>query len=366
MSSDEERTDSDDTQDDTETSSTTDDSQDAPCLKLKNRNKKKVKKTKAPPTESSATDSTDTDGASSFSNDTPCIRHCLKKQKQKPKQKQHKSKPKQPPPSDTTTTTAASSTDDAETNTTDTETETSEINTTAAEAAGPTVVEAPPDPDWSLSEDALLRGMKTDERSNVTWREIAKALRKSQAACKARWKAIQNLPGATPASNPSGPSNPAPIAAPVKAAKAGTKQDRPKQRQNQNQNQKQKHIQTAPQAQDDAASSLDEEDYTYGFEDLERRRQRRYFHRHILGKLYPPTNCLDPEDFFPQQDCDILAACESRREHVKWLEMQANFYNVTGRMIPLQVIRDKCERGKDRKRIERWAKDVARESQSDS
>lgn len=326
-----------------------DDSQDAgessasdngpPCRRLKHRCKlkHKHKKPKAPPADTSTEDE-NSDQAFSSESDVQCIKHRPKKHKH---HRQHKPKHSPPPNDDTSTDNATTS----DTNTLDaTETET---NTTASEAAEPPAPgPAPPDPDWTLSEDAILRGMKTDERSSATWREIAKALRKSQQACKARWKVLQTVPDTSTPDNNDGGTAPAPTSAPPATRRRGQP--------------------LRPTNGEEAEDSLDEEDYTYGFGDLEQRRQNLYFHRHILGTLYPPTSRQpDPGANFPRRDCDILATCESRREHVKWLEMQANFYNVTGRMIPLHVIRDRCGQGKERKRIESWARDVAQEKQLD-
>lgn len=311
-----------------------------PCLRLNHRRKlrHKHKRPKAPPTHTSTEDES-SDQASSSENDIQCIKHRLKKHKH---HDQH-SKPKRSPPRDDTSTDNPPTSDTNTVGATDTET-----STTASEAAEPPApAPAPSDPDWTLSEDAILRGMKTDERSSASWREIAKALRKSQQACKARWKVLQAIPGAAiPDHDDDDDTTPAPASAPPATRRRGQPM--------------------RPDREEEAEDSLDEEDYTYGFGDLEQRRQNRYFHRHILGTLYPPTRRHpDPDANFPRRDCDILAACESRREHVKWLEMQANFYNVTGRMIPLHVIRDRCDQGKERTRIESWARNVAQEKQLD-
>jgi hypothetical protein len=335
MSSGGERPDQDDDSQDAGESSASDNG--PPCLRLKHRRKRKHKhkKPKAPPTDTSTEDES-SDQAFSSESDVQCLKHRPKKHKH---HRQHK--PKRSAPPEDTSTDDPSTSDAKMLDATDTETD----NTASEAVEPPAPTSAPTDPDWTLSEDAILRGMKTDERSSATWREIAKALRKSQQACKARWK-VQTVPDASTPDDNGDETTPAPASAPQATRRRGQP--------------------SRPTKEGEPADSLDEEDYTYGFGDLEQRRQSRYFHRHILGTLYPPTRRdADPDANFPRRDCDVLATCESRREHVKWLEMQANFYNVTGRMIPLHVIRDRCDQGRERKRIESWARDVAQEKQLD-
>ncbi|GKT49277.1 uncharacterized protein ColSpa_09458 [Colletotrichum spaethianum] len=63
-----------------------------------------------------------------------------------------------------------------------------------------------------------------------------------------------------------------------------------------------------------------------------------------------------------RRDDKILASLVSRREATKWLEMQANFYNVTGRMVPLHMIKARCEAEEDRTKVagvRNWATSVA-------
>lgn len=95
-------------------------------------------------------------------------------------------------------------------------------------------------------------------------------------------------------------------------------------------------------------------------------------HNHIDSVLYPSTIFPEPDEYFTQRDCDVLAAIDSKYKQGKFLEMQANFCNATGRMIPLGVIKDKCERAEEaerrraekgreatgRKRIEKWVRSV--------
>ncbi|KAK2028523.1 hypothetical protein LX32DRAFT_694014 [Colletotrichum zoysiae] len=101
--------------------------------------------------------------------------------------------------------------------------------------------------------------------------------------------------------------------------------------------------------------------------------QERYIRRHVNPALYPPLShplMPPPNAFRPpshaekrqRRDDKILASVLSRREATKWLEMQANFYNVTGRMVPLHMIKARCEAEEGRSKdlgVRNWATSVA-------
>ncbi|CCF38261.1 hypothetical protein CH063_09399 [Colletotrichum higginsianum] len=109
-------------------------------------------------------------------------------------------------------------------------------------------------------------------------------------------------------------------------------------------------------------------------------RQERYIRRHVNPTLYPPpppplsSLMLPPKTANPpshldkrqRRDDKILASLMSQREATKWLEMQANFYNVTGRMVPLHMIKTRCDAEEDRGKaagIQYWAASVAHDKE---
>ncbi|WYZ38920.1 hypothetical protein EsH8_III_000834 [Colletotrichum jinshuiense] len=116
-----------------------------------------------------------------------------------------------------------------------------------------------------------------------------------------------------------------------------------------------------------------------GYYERELARQERYIRHHVHPALYPFTATSpaatprfatpsadrrppSPADKRQRRDDAILAAVVSRREATKWLEMQANFYNVTGRMVPLHLIKARCEAEEDRGKVagvRNWADSVA-------
>ncbi|RFN54616.1 hypothetical protein FIE12Z_1096 [Fusarium flagelliforme] len=78
--------------------------------------------------------------------------------------------------------------------------------------------------------------------------------------------------------------------------------------------------------------------------DPEKTQQMRYLQDHVYKEMYPAEIHPQPDAYLNQRDCDLLATIDSKYKRSRWLEMQANFYNVTGRMVPLEAIRDRCER----------------------
>ncbi|KAJ0168687.1 hypothetical protein CTA2_1589 [Colletotrichum tanaceti] len=109
-------------------------------------------------------------------------------------------------------------------------------------------------------------------------------------------------------------------------------------------------------------------------------RQERYIRRHVNPTLYPPAPPFSsslmapPKTANPPSDLDkrqrrddkILASLVSQREATKWLEMQANFYNVTGRMVPLHMIKTRCDAEEDKGKaagIQYWAASVAHDKE---
>lgn len=347
------------------------------CLKLRDkmhkRQTKKKKKLKTPHPGSSEEDATDTDGETSQQTSTDASSEDNDRSAKQGKKKHKQCKFRWV--SDSSDTQTDTDVDTAAT----TESADTSQRTTSVSAAEEEEGLSIADPNWSISEDALLRGMKTD-KSGPSWREIARTLKKSQTDCKARWNTIKGSPD--------------------KFQDASSDEDAPpvQHKSNKGKGKEQSHDKYQPKAAKSKHSKVNEKtrrraasttndgliphvaeenredggfnDHTYGFGDVERRQQNQYWHEHILATLYPAIVHPVPDAYLSKQDCDVLSACQSKHHHSKWLEMQANFYNVTGRMIPLFIIRDRCERAEEdrrrqeeRQRIEQWARRVAREKQ---
>ncbi|TDZ22512.1 Cytochrome b2 [Colletotrichum orbiculare MAFF 240422] len=129
---------------------------------------------------------------------------------------------------------------------------------------------------------------------------------------------------------------------------------------------------SASESSSSATSGGDDSPDTPGYYERERARQARYIRRHVHPALYPSTVAAaaadlggrtpSPADKKQRRDDAILASVASRREATRWLEMQANFFNVTGRMIPLHSIKTRCEAAEGRGKaagVRSWASSVA-------
>ncbi|KAM3545597.1 hypothetical protein ARSEF1564_001412 [Beauveria bassiana] len=180
---------------------------------------------------------------------------------------------------------------------------------------------------WSLSEDSLLRSMK-EANDGLSWEEIGKSLNRGKTECKSRWKVIRNQPkqDTLPEDGSNGSAEheaPSPTEADGKTAEDADPNTPPDQR--------------VDEAADKVPRPHDEDDLS------EHERQKQYWHRHIGRHLYPASIRIESDAHFPQSDCRVLEMIDARYGSMRWLEAQARFYNETGRMVPLEVIRRKCE-----------------------
>ncbi|KAH8821768.1 hypothetical protein F5884DRAFT_102332 [Xylogone sp. PMI_703] len=57
----------------------------------------------------------------------------------------------------------------------------------------------------------------------------------------------------------------------------------------------------------------------------------------------PTTKFLRPNFIWSQEDCEVLEMLEEQYVEQKWLQLQAKFFNWTGRMIPAEIIQKKFE-----------------------
>ncbi|KOS18365.1 hypothetical protein ESCO_002550 [Escovopsis weberi] len=222
---------------------------------------------------------------------------------------------------------------------------------------------------WTLSEDCAIRGMK-ESGDGLSWTEIAESLGRTRSDVKSRWKWIQAYLASAEEKRKSQDSGPR-KSEDRKGGKATDIIDKgkgnaspsiplPKKENNGVQAppvqkggcSKSKRDKTGHSAAcldtlsgEEASSELSvSDDAAFDLED-EARRQDRYLQETLRGELYGPAHAsIQPDELFGPRDSQILAAAESKYHRSKWLEMQANFYNATGRMVPLELIRAKCER----------------------
>ncbi|KAL0944026.1 uncharacterized protein CTRU02_201913 [Colletotrichum truncatum] len=267
---------------------------------------------------------------------------------------------------------------------------------------------------WTPSEDALILSMKA---GGETWTEIGKAINRGKNEVKKRWHVVKannanstESEGDKPTGNVTnaiGERN-REIKEEKKQKKKAKKQQKaePARGKSKKVGQKKKHAvedsaqDPAPSESDDAqslssyrarmnllqdTSSVSESEYSSvsgndnndpdapGYYERELILQNRYIRRHVHPALYPvttlepPSNpplvrAPSPADKRQRRDDAIFAAVASRREATRWLEMQANFFNVTGRMVPLHLIKARCEAEEDKGKaagVRQWASSVA-------
>lgn len=229
------------------------------------------------------------------------------------------------------------------------------------------------DSGWTVSEDAQLRGMKEDDRG-PTWVEISQALGRPKKEVQLHWKVLKNHPRHSDAEN-EGEKEGEDRNDYMSSTKGKGKGKAAKKKQDSKQR-KGIHPPAAssirsgdfPSSSSSSDSDLNDGTFTGS---ASNRRQKRYMHKHVHSALYGHAIYPEPDQYFSQRDCDVLATIESKYKQGKYLEMQANFHNVTGRMIPLSIIRSKCEhaeqetRGRAKvsepnqnKRVEDWVTSV--------
>ncbi|KAM3500033.1 hypothetical protein MY10362_006768 [Beauveria mimosiformis] len=196
---------------------------------------------------------------------------------------------------------------------------------------------------WSLSEDSLLRSMKEAD-DGLSWEEIGKSLNRGKNECKGRWKVIKNHQPAQEETLPEDGFD----GDDAKHQKAPSPTEADDEKTANDSNTPNQQVVEAASADAVVISRQPRYDDDDDDDDLisEHERQKRYWHRHIGRHLYPASSVrIEPDAHFSQSDCRVLETIDARYGSMRWLEAQARFYNETGRMVPLEVIRKKCEDG---------------------
>ncbi|KAF5606828.1 uncharacterized protein FSUBG_5664 [Fusarium subglutinans] len=129
-------------------------------------------------------------------------------------------------------------------------------------------------------------------------------------------------------------------------------------------------------------SSAGEANENDGYSSLSRgdAKQMKHMKEHVYGAMYPPHFHPQSNAYLVKRDCALLATIDSKYKRSRWLEMQANFYNVTGQMVPLVSFKARCERAEAEKtersktrelekrmnKVEDWIAKQEREQSADS
>jgi hypothetical protein len=221
--------------------------------------------------------------------------------------------------------------------------------TPAVEEAPPAPV-APADPDWTPSQDAMLTAMKEGGES---WKAIVAALGKSKKDVVARWKLLVKNKNAN-STSVAGPSAPSPAPVPSPAALAintlivpsppalptGTLPPSaasfgPSKRSKGKGKEPRPSSSSSGVSVDEAleAGQIHEEEMEAMLEHLYSAYSGQYSAR------------LRPDAAFSELDCRVLSLLDAKSRAEKWMGLQAAFYNVTGRMVPVALLREKMGGG---------------------
>lgn len=68
---------------------------------------------------------------------------------------------------------------------------------------------------------------------------------------------------------------------------------------------------------------------------------RLYINQYARHLLRNQDRIPEADDKFDEEDCILLALTESQLEHGRWEQIQAGFANLTGRMVPVEVLKYK-------------------------
>ncbi|EEU44616.1 uncharacterized protein NECHADRAFT_84575 [Fusarium vanettenii 77-13-4] len=346
-------------------------------------------------------------------------------------------------------------------NSTEDESESQSDEPSTSEAEASSVNE---DPDWSISQDCLLRGMK-EGNSSLPWEKIATALGKKKPEVIARWNLIKNLPTKKDAeiSSPDDITNSDDDTSGDADDESETDTDQESEEdEEEDEEEFEEEVGIEEQdsdddqdeeseedsyVDDDESDDDDEEEEEYEANTKGKSPSRNKWHtgvrnekvaaenkkakanakvkaaqqddhsssgedassessdvessssdsqviindsherakmRHLHKLLYPPEIHPQPDKDFCKKDCELLGSIDAKYKKSRWLEMQANFYNVTGRLIPLETIRAKCERAEaeeaekearrakkaaerekqDRQKVNEWIQDVPEKNES--
>lgn len=85
-----------------------------------------------------------------------------------------------------------------------------------------------------------------------------------------------------------------------------------------------------------------ESGYESGSEDAPARAFIGSYARHLLADK---STIPEADDKFDDDDCILMAVADARRKGDRWKQMQADFVNLTGRMVPTEVLKYKFGEG---------------------
>ncbi|EWG47776.1 hypothetical protein FVEG_07808 [Fusarium verticillioides 7600] len=283
----------------------------------------------------------------------------------------------------------------------------SENESSAGETSVLSFVACLKDPKWSLSEDCRLRSMK---EAGETWAFISGSLCKTKDDVRARWKILQSQLLAKDTIKGTDTDN----AAEEVSVDDTTDEDDGNDGDDEESAEGDEDSDADDEdSDDDEESDEDDEDDENPDDDEDsddneesnesdeadedsdddtnkipkstghckwHQGEMKHLQEHVYGAMYPPHIYPQPNAHLVKRDCALLATIDSQYKRSRWLEMQANFYNVTGQMVPLVSFKarferaeaEKTERSKTRElekrlnKVEDWIAKQEHEKSADS
>lgn len=205
---------------------------------------------------------------------------------------------------------------------------------------------------WTPSQDALILSMREGGES---WIDISRAISCGEREVERRWEELLDYGSTASLTTATAVSDGADLGAKKsEASKGKTKDDKKNTGKGKGKGKKVKEngkgsTKRAKQSGDNPSASRS--DNTPAAENINLLQHRADISAAILGGLYDNTFArkIKPDDNFSLLDCRVLGLLSAKRKADRWLELQSSFYNATGRMVPLELLRYKIEEAKGTK-----------------
>ncbi|KAJ4388971.1 hypothetical protein N0V93_006433 [Gnomoniopsis smithogilvyi] len=178
------------------------------------------------------------------------------------------------------------------------------------------------DDDWSEKTDAQLWQLKEEGK---TWAEIQAAIGKSKSGLKDRYKHLKNIDFKVP----------------------GETTDAVKPDEEKKDDKAPKLSSSSPAKSKKQGHSHEPSPApSFAWYDADNNAYIAQYSRNLLAEANAGcTKIPEPDEIFDEDDCILLALADSRRRENRWLNIQADYFNVTGRMVPQEVLKWKLAGG---------------------
>lgn len=196
--------------------------------------------------------------------------------------------------------------------------------------------------DWTEAADTQLWRLKSDGKS---WADIHAIMGGSKSGTKDRYKHLQSIDFKVPEETAAAEDTACETADAAKQTEAAAQSPEPRTRSATCKSTTAHKASAAepmpdhPRAHLDAGSRYDGSACDAGTNVYIAQYARSLLAEANAGR----TRIPEPDDIFDEEDCILLALADSRHLQNRWLEIQADYFNVTGRMVPQEVLKWKLD-----------------------